>query len=107
MNYFDLLTIDDYAMEAVDRDKTTTMLKDAFYDRICKSLSIKANQDMLFKYISNFRNKHINVLSSPLITNNIPFNSAGADAEIVFKACGVERDEIEAVIKETKKIIVK
>lgn len=105
MDYFDLLTIDDYAMEAVERDKTTTFLRTAFYDRICKALSIKANQDTLFKYIANFRNRFINILSSPLITNNIPFNSAGMDADIILKVCGIERKEMEDVIKETKKHI--
>ena len=105
IDYFDLFTMDDYAMEAVDRDKTSTILRNAFYNRICKSLSEKANQDMLFKYIANFRNKFINVLSSPLITTNIPFNHAGADADIVFKTCGVDRGEVDAAIKETKKAI--
>ena len=105
IDYFDLFTIDDYAMEGVDRDKTSCILRNAFYDKICKSLSVKANQDMLFRYIANFRNKFINVLSSPLITTNIPFNHAGADADIVFKACGVDRNEVDAAIKETKKVI--
>lgn len=90
------------ALEAVEREKTTTFLKDAFYKRVCDALSKKQNQDMLFKYIATYRNKYINILSSPLITDIIPFNHAGADGEIIMKACEITREEMDPAIKQAK-----
>lgn len=83
----------------VQRD-ITYLLKTAFYDRVCQSLKDQKNVRELFSYISNFRNKNINTLSSPYITNIIVFNTVGEDANVVFRCCGVEREEVDKVLAE-------
>lgn len=100
-----VFTVEDYAAEAVDRDKNTTIIKSAYYDTICKSLDIKRHQDELFKYIGIFRNRYINILSSPMITDIIPFNHSGKDAQVLFDACGVDPKEMQKVINEAKKVL--
>ena len=62
----------------------TFILKTAFYDKVCKSLKDPKNERALFSYISNYRNKNIEVLSSPYISNIVVFNSVGEDANIVL-----------------------
>lgn len=81
------------------------LLKTAFYDKVCQSLKDPKNTRALFSYIANYRNKNINVLSSPYITNIIVFNSVGEDANIVFKCCGVEKSEVEIKLEETLKTL--
>lgn len=88
----------------MERD-ITFFLKDAFYERVCTSLKDPKNERELFAYIANFRNKNINTLSSPYITNIIVFNTVGEDANIVFKCCGVEKAEVESVLKTALKAI--
>ena len=99
----------DCALEAmaggIEREKTTTILKDAFYDKICTSLSKPSNQRMLFGYISEYRSRNIEQLTSPMILNNIIFNHAGEDANVVLRACGLTKEEMMPVIKETKKTL--
>lgn len=99
----------EYASEAakgnIDRERTTTILRDAFYSKICESLSKPQNQKMLFNYISAYRNRNIKKLSSSMILELIPFNHAGEDANVVLKACGVTREEMLPVIKQTKKVL--
>lgn len=99
----------DFVTEASDsgivRDRTTTILKDAFYDKICASLSKPSNQRMLFRYISEYRSRNIEQLTSPMILNNIPFNHTGEDANVVLRACGVTKEEMAPVIKDVKKTL--
>jgi hypothetical protein len=90
------------AMEAVDRDKNTKILKNALYKKICDNISIEKNKKELFKYIANFRNKYINILSNPLITHIIPFNHMGEDARVVYRCCGLTEEAINPVIEEAK-----
>ena len=88
----------------MERD-ITFFLKDAFYEKVCNSLKNPKNERELFAYIANFRNRNINTLSSPYITNIIVFNTVGEDANIVFRCCGVEKAEVEAVLKTALKAI--
>lgn len=90
------------ASSGVSRDRSTTYLKDAFYKRVCDALSKKKNQDMLFKHIAAFRNKNINILANPLITDSIFFNSAGADGKIILEACEITEAEMRPVIQKAK-----
>lgn len=94
----------DTALEAIDRPDTW-ILKNAFYDRICTSLAKPANQRMLFQHIAKYRDKNIDVLSSPYILKIMLFNLNGEDGNIIFKACGVDKSEVEPVLKETLKAI--
>jgi hypothetical protein len=90
------------AMEAVERDKTTKILKTALYKKIVDNISIEKNKKELFKYIANFRNKYISILSNPLITKIIPFNHMGEDARVVYRCCGLTEDEINPAIEKAK-----
>lgn len=83
----------------------TFILKTAFYDKVCKSLKDPKNERALFSYISNYRNKNIEVLSSPYISNIVVFNSVGEDANIVLRCCGLEREELDKAIAEALKAI--
>lgn len=90
------------ATEAVERDKNTKILKNALFQKVVTNISIEKNKKELFKYITNFRNKYISILSSPLITKIIPFNHMGDDAKIVYKCCGLTEEEIIPVIEKAK-----
>lgn len=81
------------------------LLKNAFYDRVCDSLSKPSNERMLFTYIAKFRDKNISTLSSPYIKDIIVFNSNGEDADVLFRACGVSRAEVDPVVKEALKVL--
>ena len=81
------------------------LLKNAFYDRVCDSLSKPSNEKMLFKYIAQFRDRNISTLSSPYITNIIVFSMNGEDANVLFRACGVTREEVDPVVKEALKVL--
>lgn len=81
------------------------LLKNAFYDRVCDSLSKPSNEKMLFTYIAKFRDRNISILSSPYITDIIVFNMNGEDANVLFRACGVTREEVDPVIKEALKVL--
>ncbi len=81
------------------------LLKNAFYDRVCDSLSKPSNEKMLFRYIAQFRDRNISTLSSPYITKIIAFNSGGEDANVLFRACGVTREEVDPVVKEALKVL--
>ena len=97
--------VDEAAKGNLNRERTSTILKDAFYDKICKSLSNPHNQKMIFNYIAAYRNRNIQKLSSPMILDIIPFNHSGDDANIILKACGVTAEEMNPYIKQTKKLI--
>ena len=82
---------------------TSYILKNAFFDKICENLSKPSNEKALLKHIATFRDKNINTLSSPYIENNIIFNTRGEDAKVVYRACGLDEDEVETVLKQTLK----
>ena len=81
------------------RNTESVILKTEFYNKICESLAKKANQKKLFTYIAEYRNRYIDIVSSPLIVKLLPFRHDGDDANIVFECCGVERDNVEKFIK--------
>ena len=95
----------EYAAEAVERDRNTKILKNALFKKIEANISIEKNKKDLFKYISNFRNKNIKTLSSPLIYNIIAFNHMGEDAKVVYRCCGLTEDEINIPIEAAKKAV--
>lgn len=92
----------DFAMEAVDRDKNSKILKNALFKTIVDNISIDKNKKELFKYIADFRNKYISILSSPMITKIIPFNHMGEDANVVYRCCGLTVPQIEEPIEKAK-----
>ncbi len=91
------------AKSTLNRDTESTILRDRFYPTICASLAKPAMQRKLFKYIAEYRDRYIDILSSPLVTTFMFFDHDGPDGDIVFETCGVKKDEVEALIKETMK----
>ena len=87
------------------RNTESTILKESFYSKICDSLSKKANQKKLFEYISEYRNRYIDIVSSPYLIKLLPFRHDGEDANVVFDACGVKREDVDAVIKTALKAV--
>ena len=106
--FFDyLLEYDDWdmAMEAatgIERINSYN-LKNAFYDTVATNLSKPANEKALFMHIAKFRDRNITALSSPYIEKIIPFNTRGEDAKVVYRACGIDEDELSEVLKRTLK----
>lgn len=94
----------DPALEAIERPDTW-LLKNAFYDRVCTSLSKPENQRMLFQHIAKYRDRHFSVLSSPYLLDSMFFNLSGEDGNVVFNACGVTKTEVDPVLKETLKTV--
>jgi hypothetical protein len=93
------------AIEAVDREKNTKILKNALYKIIADNIAIEKNKKELFRYIAQFRNRYINVLSNPCITTIIPFNHMGEDAKVVYRCCGIEEKLVNTAIDTAKKAI--
>lgn len=106
--FFDyLLEYDDWdmALEAatgIERINSYN-LKNAFYDTITMNLSKPANEKMLFAYIAKFRDRNINALSSPYIEDIVSFNTHGEDAKVVYRACGLDEDNVTEILKKTLK----
>lgn len=97
--------------KGIERSNNTFLIKTAFYDTVCASLSKTANDRALFRYIGEYRNRNIEILSSPYPINNMVFRMGsetmdGSDADILFKCCNVKRDEVTKVTNEAKKIIM-
>lgn len=97
--------------KGLERSNNTFLIKDAFLDKVKASLSKQSNDRALFKYIGEYRNKNIDILSSPYPINNMVFrmgneNMDDSDAAIVFKCCGVDRDEVTKVTNDAKKAIM-
>ena len=98
-------TLYEAANEGVDRERNTKILKNALFKTISENIAIEKNKKELFKYIAQFRNKYINILSNPLITTIIPFNHMGEDARVVYRCCGLEEKQIVDAIEIAKKTI--
>lgn len=91
--------------DSVKRDALSSVLKDTYFETLSNSLKKPAHQKVLFKYISDYRNRNIEVLSSSLIVKLLPFNHSGEDANVVFTACGLDREEVEKTIIQVLKIL--
>lgn len=94
--------------KGLERSNNTFHIKTAFKDTVDASLNKSANDKALFKHIGEYRNKNIAILSSPYPTTNMLFRMGGdgmngADADIVFKSCGIDKNELHDVIEKAKK----
>lgn len=74
---------------------------DTFYARVVQGL--KANDKRLFDFISKYRDKYIDCLSSPYPLEYPLF--VPSDAKVLYAVTGIEESELEAKIKELKKFI--
>lgn len=70
------------------------IMKNYCVDKIEKHY--KANEHKLFKYISKYRDRNFDVLSSPYVTKIMIFNTQ--DSNIVFDCCGVDEKELQSVM---------
>ena len=94
--------------KGLERSNNTFFIKDAFKAKVDEALNKPSNDRALFKHIGEYRNKNIEILSSPYPTTNMIFlmggdGMNGADADIVFKSCGVDKEEMHRVIEASKK----
>ena len=76
---------------------------DHFYLTVISNL--KRNERKFFHYVSKYRDKNVDILSSAYPTNYCIFNLTGEDANIVYDVTGVTKKEVTAVITELKKFI--
>ena len=90
----------------VDRDRSTTILCDTFFPTVKKNLSDANNAKKFFRYVAEYRNRNIDILSSPFPIKFLIFLRDGEDANIIFKTCGIDRKELAAKIKEVRKVLV-
>ena len=90
----------------VDRNKESTILTDTFYPTVAKNLSNTANANKFFRYVAEYRNRNIDILSNPLPVKFLIFLRDGDDANIIFRTCGIDRKELSLKIKEVRKFLV-
>ena len=90
----------------VDRNKESTILTDTFYPTVAKNLSNTANANKFFRYVAEYRNRNIDILSNPLPVKFLIFLRDGEDANIIFRTCGIDRKELSLKIKEVRKFLV-
>lgn len=88
------------------RDDNTFIMKDAFYPRIEQSLKNTKQVQAFVKYVAEYRNKNIDLLSRIYPSKTLFFDRNGEDAQIVFRTCGIPKKEILPVIKEARKAVL-
>lgn len=94
------------AMEVSTADLTAIMkgrkgLFNTFYERIVHGL--RRNDRVLMQAIAQYRDRNVDILSSPYLIDYSKFNAD--DAGPVYAATGIEEDEMEAAVKELKQYI--
>ena len=90
----------------LQRDANTFIMKDAFYPTMEKALSNKTNVNTFVKYVENYRNKNIEILSRIYPHKLLIFDRNGEDANIIFRTCGIDRKTVMPVIKEARKAVL-
>lgn len=76
-------------------------LYDEFYDKVVGGL--KQRERELFRYIAEYRDRNIEILSSPYMLNYMLFTDQ--DREIVYKVTDIDKDEITNKVADLKKFI--
>lgn len=76
-------------------------LYDSFYEKVISGL--KKNERQLFRYIAEYRDKNIEILSSPYMLKYMLF--VEEDSRIIFKVTGIDEDEATTKVNELKKFI--
>ena len=72
-------------------------LRDKYYPYV-KSFLPKT-ENILFRYISKYIDRNSSVLNSPYPINQLKFNTEGEDANIVYRCCHVNKEELAKDIK--------
>lgn len=76
-------------------------LFNTFYLRVVQGL--RRNERVLMQGIAKYRDKNINILSNPYLLDYTKFNKE--DSVCLFKATGIEEEEMDAAVKELKDFI--
>lgn len=76
-------------------------LYDSFYEKVVSGL--RKNERQLFRYIAEYRDKNIEILSSPYMLKYMLF--VEEDSRIIFKVTGIDEDEATAKVNELKRFI--
>ena len=76
---------------------------DHFYFQLVNNL--RRNESKFFRYVSQYRDKNVDVLSTPYMLNYCIFNLTGQDAKIVFDCTGIDEREVTKQVTELKKFI--
>jgi predicted RNA-binding protein Jag len=91
---------------ALQRDDNTFILRDAFYPTVEKHLKNTSQVNAFLRYVAEYRNKNIDILSSIYPTRFLIFERTGEDSNIVFRTCGVNRNDIMPKVKEARKAVL-
>lgn len=89
------------AAERIDIIKGRKEFFNKFYDRVCSGM--KSRGHMLFRHIAAYRDRNIEVLSSPYLLGYTIFSAA--DRKVVFDVCGIREEEVDKEIKQLKQDI--
>jgi len=84
-------------------DPSLCVLRETYYATIEKNLNNKTREKKLMEYISKYRDKYINVLSSPYIYDYTVFTEE--DFNIVFMVCGLDKKEVTKTVKSIDYIV--
>lgn len=74
-----------------------------FYPTVVSNLHSRTSQ--LMKDIAAYRDRNVQVLSSPYMMDYCVFDLKGRDADVVYRAIGIDKKELADAIKEMKKYI--
>lgn len=88
------------------RDDNTFILRDAFYPTVEKALANKSSVDAFVRYVSEYRNRNIDLLSRVYPAKTLFFERNGEDTNIVFRTCNVNKSAIMPVIKQARKAVL-
>lgn len=72
-----------------------------FYERVVNGM--RRNERILLKGIAEYRDRNIEILSSPYLFDYTKFNKE--DAAPLYKATGIAEEEVDAAVKDLKKFI--
>lgn len=83
----------------MDRNMKSFRLRDFILPKLKENLP--KHEKTLMKYIAGYRDRNIDILSNIYILKNMIFTDA--DKDILFSSCGINEDELDALIKDLEK----
>lgn len=76
------------------------LFKTLLYPKVEESIKNPANEKKLIQHIGKYRDRNIEILSSPIILNNMFFNNR--DKDIIFEVTNIEREYVEKLLETVK-----
>ena len=92
-------------MAKIERNTESFIIKSAFYPTVETHLKNTANANRFFRYVAEYRNRNIDILSDSLILDYLIFERDGEDTKIVYRTCGIDQRELSVKIKEAQKAV--